>query len=136
MAVEVLVADDASYIGIDLNPACQTPLNDTVASIAGVEEAAELEIAETLAAVEPSMIAGSGYIGSVQSDLYPWQRTAGKPLPWRPVLRVEDTVMAAVHFEERRIAEWSWWLTTPMFMRPQAFVGHRIDGCHRLYPVQ
>jgi len=82
------------------------------------------------------MVAGSAYTGSVLKGSFPWQKTAGKPLPWRPVLRVEDTVMAAVDFWERRVAEWPWWLTVPMRMRPQAFVGYRIDGCHRLYPAQ
>ena len=77
MAVGVLVADDASYIESGSNTACPTPLNDTVASIAEVDEAAELEVAETLAAVEPSMIVGSGNMGSVLNDLYPWQKTAG-----------------------------------------------------------
>lgn len=81
MAVEVLVADDAPCVESDSNTACQTPLNDTVASVAGIVEAAGLEVADTLAAVGPSMIAGSGNTGPVLIDLYPWQKTADWPLP-------------------------------------------------------
>jgi len=53
VAVEGSVAAGGPYIEIDPNTACQTLLNDTVASIAGIVEAAELEVVETLAAVEP-----------------------------------------------------------------------------------
>lgn len=60
-----------------------------MASIAGI-----VEVAETLAAVKSSMVAGSAYIGSVRNGLFPWQKTAGKPLPQRPILQVEDIVMA------------------------------------------
>lgn len=81
MAVGVSLAHDAPYFETDPSTACQTPLRDTVASIAGIVEAAELEVAETLAAVGSSMVAGSAYIWSVLNGWFPRQKTAGEPLP-------------------------------------------------------
>jgi hypothetical protein len=98
-------------------------LSDAVASVAEIVaawldsaiEVAELEVVETLAAAEESMAAGSEYNGSALSDLYPWWKTAGKSLPYRPALRPGDTVMIAAGIEDPVDwcnAEWSnWWLS-------------------------
>jgi len=125
MAADTIAAADALRVGIDPNTACPAPLNDAVANVAEIVaawldvaiEAAGPGGAETFATVETSMAAGSGYVEPEPSCLCLWQKTAGKPPPYRPFVKSEDTVMSAADIQGpmgQRIAEYSSkWTSSP-----------------------